>query len=162
LNDSSGDNLTLDTSTTFSTGTWYNLLLSWNTNFAAGSKIVQCYINGTADPSPSISDVSPAFSVFYSTTGVRIGDGNSEGASYCASEVYFAPNQFLDFTVGGNVAKFISGGSPVNLGTNGATPTGTSPLFYYHGLFSDKTNYGSVGGLFTAGGTALVACGSAP
>jgi hypothetical protein len=49
------------------------------------------------------------------------------------ADVYFAPGQFLDLSIPGNVAKFISAGKPVDLGSDGSTPTGIAPLVFLSG-----------------------------
>jgi hypothetical protein len=49
------------------------------------------------------------------------------------AELFFAPGQFLDFSVQSNRRKFrSSGGKPISLGADGSTPTGTKPLIYLH------------------------------
>lgn len=70
------------------------------------------------------------------------------------AELYFAPGQYIDFSVEANRRKFItSTGYPVNLGADGSTPTGVAPLIYLRGGASGfPTNLGSGGG-FTLTGT---------
>lgn len=56
-----------------------------------------------------------------------------------------------------NIGKFYSGGKPVNLGTTGATPTGTQPIVFFRHVTGAAasdfgTNQGS-GGDFTITGT---------
>ena len=47
------------------------------------------------------------------------------------AEYYYAPGQFVDFSIESNRRKFIdSEGKPVDLGADGSTPTGSSPLIY--------------------------------
>lgn len=51
----------------------------------------------------------------------------------CVADLYFAPGQYLDFSVTANRRKFISaGGKPVWMGVDGSLPTGTAPLVYQH------------------------------
>lgn len=147
-------------SSSLSTGTWYNLLLSWNMNFPNGSKIFNLYINGVSALG-TIFDGNPAFNVGYQNGPYNVSIPSGTRLAGCVSELYFAPGQFLDFTNPSNVALFYNSGSPVNLGTNGQTPTGTSPAIYWRGLYTNLTNLGT-GNTLTAGGDALTACGSAP
>lgn len=62
------------------------------------------------------------------------------------------PGTFFDFSVQANREKFIGSDSlPVDLGTNGETPTGTSPLIFINNPApSVQTNLGT-GGDFTVG-----------
>lgn len=79
----------------------------------------------------------------------------------CLGEVYFT-NEFLDLDVAENRAKFISGGLPVDLGSDGSTPTGTQPILYFSGdLSSFPTNLGS-GGSFTVENGPLTTCADSP
>lgn len=70
------------------------------------------------------------------------------------AELYFAPGQYLDFSVEANRRKFITwSGVPEDLGSDGSTPTGAAPAIYMSGDSSNfATNQGS-GGAFTVSGT---------
>jgi len=76
----------------------------------------------------------------------------------CLAEVWFAPGQYLDFSVEANRRKFITaGGKPANLGADGSLPTGTAPLIYLHlnngeAVENFATNRGT-GGSFSITGT---------
>lgn len=76
----------------------------------------------------------------------------------CLAELYFAPGQYLDFSLVSNRRKFISAsGKPVHLGTTGALPTGTAPIVYQHlddleAVANFATNRGT-GGDFSITGT---------
>lgn len=62
--------------------------------------------------------------------GASIGAQKWDGGM---AEVWFAPGQYLDFSVQANRRLFISGtGKPVPLGSSGILPTGTKPLSYNH------------------------------
>jgi hypothetical protein len=161
-NNSVGD-FEIQSNSSLSTGVWYNILCSWNTDFASGSKILNLYVNNAAYPYTVEVD-SPAFLIDYTGNPFDIGaHGNSTSdQQWCLTEFYFAPGQFLDFTVSGNRALFYNSGAPANLGSNGQTPTGTSPAVYWHGVYNNLTNLGTIGGSFTASGNALTACGSYP
>ena len=76
----------------------------------------------------------------------------------CLAELYFAPGQYLDFSIVANRRKFISAsGKPIQLGRRGELPTGTAPLVYQHldkgeAVANFATNRGP-GGDFTITGT---------
>lgn len=143
------------------TGTWYNILASWNTNFAAGSKIFTMYINGVNAVSTT-TDTFGAFNCGYNGFPVNMGFAGANGLDGCITQFYFAPGQFLDFTVSGNRAKFYNAGSPVNLGSTGQTPTGTSPAYFWPGVYTSTTNLGSQGSSWAVTGTALSNCATTP
>jgi hypothetical protein len=66
--------------------------------------------------------------------------------------------EFLDISVEANRRKFINAaGDPVDLGSDGSTPTSTAPIVYQNGDFTNfETNQGT-GGNFTVTG-ALTTC----
>lgn len=114
---------------------WIHILTSFNT--ATGQKWV--FINGvdvTASASPFLNNVGNAdwtASPLFNVGGFDDHNGNFFNPADCGlAELWFDPNQFLDLSVGSNVSKFISGGKPVNLGSDGSTPTGTKPMIYLH------------------------------
>ena len=80
----------------------------------------------------------------------------------CMADLYFQDGEFLDFTSAPNRRKFIdAGGSPVDLGADGSTPTGTQPLVFLSGDTDGwHTNLGSGGGFTETG--ALTDCASSP
>jgi hypothetical protein len=141
------------------TNGWFNLLSSWN----GGTGAFTVYVNGTGPG--SVGGTVSGISIPYATTGpfiIGFFSGNASALNGCVSEFYFAPGQFLDFTNSSNRALFYNSGTPVNLGTTGQTPTGTSPAIYWKGAYNNLTNLGTIGGSFTAGGDALTNCSSAP
>lgn len=150
------------TVTSLTTGAWYHWLLSWNT--ASGAQV---YLNDVSE-APSVSITAP-FNIDYAkTTEWAVGAAPNGGASVNGgiAEVYFAPGQYLDFSIISNRRKFISaGGRPVYMGSDGAWPTGTAPLVYLHLADGETasnfaTNNGT-GGNFSVVGT-LTTYGSSP
>jgi len=136
-------------------GTWRHVLASWNTNFTSGNRLGHLYVNDVSDFTLG-SESASAFLIDYTLADWGIGarpDGNGK-LNGCLSEFYFAPGQFLDFSVQANRRKFISAtGKPVDLGADGSLPTGTAPIIYLNnpaGTFG--TNKGT-GGNFTVTGT---------
>jgi hypothetical protein len=69
------------------------------------------------------------------------------------ADVYFTtPASWFDLSTGGNLAKFISGGAPVDLGADGSNVTGTTPLVFLSGPTDTwHTNDGSGGGFTEVG-----------
>jgi len=61
--------------------------------------------------------------------------------------------EHLAMSSGTNRAKFVSGGSPVDLGTNGATPTGNQPILFLNNAYGTFQNNLGYGGNFTVTGT---------
>jgi len=81
---------------------------------------VTTYTNATLD-----------FTYTESTVGGRAPSGNKFNGQM--AEIWYAPGQYIDFSVQANRRKFYSSiGKPVNLGADGSTPTGTAPLVYLH------------------------------
>jgi hypothetical protein len=159
LNDGSGNSNDWLYANSLTTGVWYNLLFSWNSTGSPGSQIMNFYLNNvqqTTTPSGSGGTISLPYNNPYAIAGT------SSDFTGCVSEVYFAPNQFLDFTVSGNRAKFYNSGAPVYLGSDGSAPTGTQPAIYWKGNSADLTNLGSMGSSFTQVGGSITACGSIP
>jgi hypothetical protein len=114
------------------TGNWYHVLCRWDN--ATGTSALQCYINDVDQT--LINQVSANQNVYW--TGVstwRVGNQWFGGADYDGglAELYLAPGQLLDFDTESNRRKFISSsGKPVNLGSDGSTPTGSAPKIYLH------------------------------
>jgi hypothetical protein len=135
------------------TGAWYHILASWDLAASA------THFYG-ADTDSKIVTVGPTnANVDYTETNWAIG-GTHDGAtkfSGCLAEFYFAPGQYLDFSIVANRRKFISAsGKPVHLGTDGSLPTGTAPLLYLHlddseAVANFATNRGTGGNLSITG-----------
>jgi hypothetical protein len=146
--------LLLVTTSTFLAGaTWRYFLASWDLASAAG----HLYVNDVSDlAAPTLTNDT----IDYTKTGVSLG-AHTTGVfklNGALAEVYFAPGQYLDFSVEANRRKFIkSDGKPAYLGINGSKPTGTAPLIYQHlkkgeAVANFATNRGT-GGDFTITGT---------
>jgi hypothetical protein len=73
----------------------------------------------------------------------------------CLAEIYI--NQAAEVT---DVTKFrTAGGAPVDLGSDGSTPSGSQPIGYFKSIFSSFTvNSGSGGNYTKEGTTALTSC----
>jgi hypothetical protein len=144
-------------SNSISAGTWANVLMSWDFTVTA-SPVVNWYINDVSVP----LDFPPSggAEVQYTTMSIwGVGaDAAFTGSSVFTGDMYdlwYAPGQYVDFSIQANRRKFIdAGGSPVSLGANGNIPTGTAPAIFLHGGASTfGTNQGTAGDIFTVTGT---------
>lgn len=167
LSDAAGTSACSMTSTvgTFTSGSaWLHVLLAWDTNFSAGNKILQMYIDD-ATMSPSKSDGNPAFNVDYTPTSWAIGSRTDIAQQFdgCLAEFYFAPGQYLDISNSANRLKFRSSANrPVNIGLTGDLPTGTAPAVYLNNPAASFTTNKGTGGNFTVVTGALATASSAP
>ena len=133
-------------------GGWRHVLIAIDD--AAGKRLI--YID---DAVPSIDTVT-------SNSGDidwTVADWSFGGLTLDAdvAEVY-ATNEFLDVSIEANRRKFIdAAGKPVDLGSDGSTPTGTASLIFFSGeTDSWHTNKGSGGGFTETG--ALTDAASTP
>lgn len=149
--------LEMYTNTTFVTSaSWIHLLAAWS----LGTGVAQFVMNGASNiaAAPTVTNDTIDYTVSdYAVGALTTGSGPWFGAM---AEVYFAPGQYLDISSAANVQKFRSSdGKPVDLGTDGSTPTGTAPILYLKSAYTAfNTNSGtggnlSVTGAFTASAT---------
>lgn len=160
-NSSGTRSLSLKTSASYtSSATWHHLLASWDTNFGAGSKLKNLYIDNISDLGSS-TDASLAFNVYYTDTNWGVADDAGAGQLFngCLSEIYFAPGQYLDFSNSANRSKFRDSvtGRPISLGADGSLPTGISPIVYFNSPAASFGTNSGTGGNFTATGSPTVA-----
>ncbi len=118
--------------TSLTANSWYHLLCSWDVSTSTG----HLYLNDANDLNTA-TDVYVDSSLEHSLVDTwSVGaNGSGAGAKWDGglAEIYFAPGQYLDFSVEANRRKFItSDGKPANLGLTGSIPTGTAPIIYLH------------------------------
>lgn len=132
---------------------WRHILASWDIVASA----THMYLDDISDKQvPILLNLAPDYTV----ADWRVGATMAAGAKYngCMAEFYFAPNQFLDFSVEANRRKYRTAvGKPALLGLDGSLPTGVAPIMYHHlddneAVANFATNRGS-GGNFTITGT---------
>jgi hypothetical protein len=150
------DILGMNTPNTFTASiTWLHVLMSWDLATASARSI---YINDSINV---VVDTFVDDTIDYTRGNWGVGDNpgiNPVKWNGAMAEIYFAPGQYLDFSVEANRRKFISAtGKPVDLGADGSTPTGVAPLVYLHlddgeAVANFATNRGT-GGNFTITGT---------
>lgn len=149
-------------------GIWQPLLISWKADAASGAKSRQMYIGDTDVRDPTQDGYTTgSFSVALTIDPFHIGSlpaGSDEFVGDMA-ELWFK-REFIDISVEANRRKFIAAnGKPVDLGSDGSTPTGAAPEIYLSVRPGDVaadfvTNRGTGGG-FTQNGT-LTLAGTSP
>lgn len=148
-----GTRFQFNTNTARAIGGWHHYLLSWDAN----SGVAQLYNDDTSDL--ALTNTPSNNNLDYTHTDWGVG-GTIAGANKvdgCVAELYFAPGQYLDFSIVANRRKFrSSSGKPVFLGATGALPTGTAPILYSHlddgeTVANFATNRGTGGNLTVTG-----------
>ncbi|MZH02997.1 MAG: LamG domain-containing protein [Nitrospinae bacterium] len=117
------------------------------------NSVIQVYIDDVEDTMTDITAVNnrtvkfkdSSFAIGAQTSGV--GKLNGQLAHFYLAEEY------LDISILSNRRKFIDAiGNPVDLGSNGSTPTGNQPLIYLNNTTSTWQNNLGSGGNFTENG----------
>lgn len=140
------------------TTAWHNAV--WSVDMADTGKR-HLYIDGVSalDDISDYEDTTLDFTDASNTIGAR--NDATRKLDACIADLWLAPAQYIDLSVAANRLKFYNAGSPVDLGSDGSTPTGVAPLMFFSGPVATwHTNKGSGGG-FTENG-ALTACASDP
>lgn len=155
----SGTTFEVRSATTFtSTAVWYHVM--WSIDLTDSGKR-HFYVDGV-DDSPSWNTYDNNLMEFTEPDhafGARVGGSTKINA--CFADPWFAFGQYIDLSVAANRLKFYNAGSPVDLGSDGSTPTGTAAIIFFSGVTAGwETNDGSGGG-FTENG-ALTDCGTDP
>lgn len=148
--------------------TWLPVFLDWKTNETTGNKILQLHIGDTAITISPTDDGTSSFTVPWNGRTLVVGNGASGIASNPfngdMAEFWLSMTR-LDFSVEANRRKFYSAtGKPVDVGSDGSTPTGSAPEVYLSVRPGDAasdfaTNRGT-GGNFTENGTLTIAASS--
>lgn len=146
------------TNTFTESSTWHHICASWNGTSS------HLYINGSQDEGANSPNSG---TIEYQQADWSICSKTDASTKMDAdiAEVYFAL-EYLDISDSDNLEKFrSSAGKPVNLGSDGSTPTGTAAIIYQHlddgeAVANFKDNAGTGGG-FNLTGT-LVTAGTSP
>jgi len=150
LQSSSGQILAIsDIGVSLNTSSWFNVLISDNRT----TQTTRIYVNDTAytpTPSPNtVADVTYGDASFGVGVNEYNGDYTNDGFFNGKIGFFYFTTEFIDFSSEANRLKFFDAfGYPVDLGSDGSTPTGTQPLIYINKGFHSGTNLGS-GGNFT-------------
>lgn len=141
---------------------WHHILVAGK----ASTSELSVYIDGALDSGAASVIGSPsAFNFADTDWAIAADNGGGSMNAVDMAEVYFAPGQYLDFSVSGNRLKFRSaGGKPVDLGSDGSTPTGVAPAVYLHiddgEAAANFANNAGSGGNFTVIGSLTTAATS--
>lgn len=147
-----------------STGQKYaHIAITWDTNFSAGNKKCQIYIDGVAE-ALTITDADPAFTVKYTGTQhglmANIADGSAKWAGSVGC-LYYNNQAYLDLAIPANLAKlrqvYIGNGFPSLMGTNGSAVTLSQPIIFLNNDFSTFGNNLGYGGGFSVQGALTAA-----
>lgn len=144
------------TSVTAASG-WVHLVASWD----VATSTAHLYINGVEDKNVLfITDNT----IDYTLTQWVVGSNSLASSSLhwngAMADLYLNTAEYVDLSISANRAKFFDAG-PVDLGSDGSTPTGSQPAIWLHNpLATWHTNAGAGGG-FTLNG-ALTESATAP
>lgn len=152
---------TITSSSAFLAGSgWHHFLATWVNGLA------EMFVDDVSEGSA----IAPSSNVAWAGQepwGIAAEPGGSFKAPVCLAEFYVAAGQHVSpLSTTANRRKFITaGGSPVDLGNDGSTPTGAAPTIYLHiddgeAAANFATNRGT-GGNFTVNG-ALTTCATSP
>jgi hypothetical protein len=145
-----------------STGAWHNVIFAASIE---GDPVAKTYIDGI-DVTGSLTETGtgPADMSWDGLSFLIAGDATDNCSMFDLADVWIAPGQ--DLLVAGDIpaptlAKFISGGKPVDLGADGSEPTGTAPAIFLRrapaaAAATFATNLGT-GGNFSIEGTLTAA-----
>ena len=149
-------------STTYTAdGVWRHVLLSWDAEGGLASNqhmyVDDVNVKGTGSAGDDAIDYTQT------TWGVA---GNAAGSAFfdgALAEVYFAPGQYLDFSIAVNRREFIDAdGYPVDLGASCYKPTGTAPLVCMKTQFNNAGENSGTGGNFVINGAPTYTVGPRP
>lgn len=131
-----------------SDGGWHHLLWSWNTDFTAGNRVVQFYLDDVAQVVDTSDEDGGAFDVFYPDPGWTF--SSSDDIAY--SDVLFFPGgAFVDLTVEANRRKFIDvSGKPVDPAE--AVAAFGNPAIMFSGNATEFVTNQGTGGAFVVTG----------
>jgi len=117
---------------TFILNQWNCMLFSFNAS--ATDKGIRWYHNDADQSAPNSVDTLHNFGGSGSNSGTSMSVAGKIGQAPFAgaiAELYYAPNQFIDFDIESNRRLFLNAdGTPVDLGADGSTPTGSKPITY--------------------------------
>jgi hypothetical protein len=123
---------------------WIHILISWDLT----TTTVQMSINDGADTGSVLSNSDNNITYTALTDwGIAAYSGGGAKLNGCLAELYFNSAEALDISNSSNRRKFISATlHPVDLGSDGSTPTGTQPILYVK-MTTTPSNAGSGGSI---------------
>ena len=135
--------------------TWHHILVSLDLSNSSNRNVyiddVSAAMAWNTYSNANIAYAQSEFTLFDLTGNNRWYDGD-------VAEMYINNTDYIDLSTEANRRKFItSDGKPVDLGSDGSTPTGTQPIIYLSGVASTwnaGTNAGSWGDFTMTGAVA--------
>jgi len=127
---------------------WTHVLAAWD----LANTTAQLYVNDVSDVSATTAQNAD---LDYTETDHTIGatPSGTDKLNADLAEFYFNTDEYLDLSVEANRRKFIdANGKPVDLGSDGSLPTGTSPIIYLNGPATGFETNNGTGGNFTENG----------
>jgi hypothetical protein len=147
--------LDLQGSIQINTGSWVHICASWD--LAASAE--HLYINGVSETGFVVTSTNANIDYTTGDFGVGARTDGSDKLNGCLAQCYFAL-EYIDLSNASNLAKFYDSGA-VDMGADGSTPTGTSPILFLNNAYTSfETNLGSGGGMTENG--AIGACADLP
>lgn len=149
-----GQSVILDTTTVnnYMAGEgWQHYLASWDLE-GGDTDNIHLYVNDVDDQDGTTTVVDDT--IDYTRTIWNYGSG-AAGFLFDGglAEFYFAPGEFLDFSIEVNRRLFITADlKPVDLGPSGYKPTGTAPIVYMRTPFNNAGLNSGTGGDFVING----------
>ena len=138
--------------TQWSEGEWHILMLSVDMTDTSKRYLYDGHTNVNPTWSSYVNDTMELSSTRLGIASQYNGSAHDSFLDGKIGFLYF-DTAYTDFSSEANRLKFYDAfGYPVDLGSNGSTPTGTQPLIYMNKGFHSGTNLGS-GGNFTPQGT---------
>lgn len=161
------DGVTAETTGSIAIGsTYHHILIAVDTNKTTGNFIANIYVDDVLSSTIVSQSGANLTTLEFDGTDWYVGrTGGGGWLSGSLAELYVAFGQYLDLSVEANRRKFITaGGKPVDLGSDGSTPTGTAPTVYLSvrpgDAASDFAINRGTGGDFTENGTLTLAATS--
>jgi hypothetical protein len=140
----------------FPANIWHHVFVSWDTSQASPNKLYNIWVDGVNVLDSSVSfDAGAAFHINLSGHNFGIPQSLLGNASNKIEYAYLWIDtvDYMDPS-GGNILKFRdASGNPVDLGSQGEKPTGTSPAYYCAGGYPAFTVNEGYGDAFTVVGT---------
>ena len=158
-NSGSGVVLDMQTTSAFTSASgWLHVVASWDLSTAGRRKI---YVNGVDETTETTFSVGGTID-YAGANPTKFGADHDNALKLAGdiSEFYFTiPASYYDLSSSSNRDKFYNSGTgkPVDLGSDGSTPTGTQPLTYLKNPFGTFQNNAGSGGNWTVTGTLTAA-----
>jgi hypothetical protein len=143
-NDTATDTFLTPTST-FVGDTWYHVLWAWDlANDRFQIYVNDVAINTAAYPITTATSLNIAASNI-TRIGIAATVSNASRWNGDIGHLWMDLESTLDLTVQANREKFALAGDPISVGSNGQTPTGSTPQWYYDGDPPAWSNLGTAG-----------------